>query len=65
MSGVLDVTALLEERKARILSAVSLEKPDRIPVVLEYAGFAAQVTNTSMAEFVSVPAKATQTMIEA
>jgi hypothetical protein len=56
---------LLKERKIRILKAVALEKPDRVPVVLEYAGFAAHVTNTPMAEYVSTPARATQTMIEA
>jgi len=59
------VDSLLKERKARILKAVSLEKPDRVPVVLEYAGFAAFVTNTPMAEYISTPAKATQTMIKA
>jgi len=57
--------SLLKERKTRILKAVALEKPDRVPVVLEYAGFAAFVTRTSMAEFVSTPGKATQTMIAA
>jgi uroporphyrinogen-III decarboxylase len=52
-------------RKKRILDAVQLKKPDRIPVVLEYAAFAAHVTNTSISEFVSTPAKATDTMIRA
>ena len=65
MSRILDVPSILQERKTRIMRAVSLERPDRIPVVLEYAGFAATVTNTTMAEFVSTPSKATQTMIEA
>lgn len=55
----------LKTRMDRILTAVSLERPDRVPVVLEYAGFAAAVTDTPMAEFISSPAKATATMIEA
>jgi uroporphyrinogen-III decarboxylase len=50
---------------ARILKAVALEKPDRTPVVLEYAGFAAYVTQTPMAEFLADPEKNLQTMIEA
>ena len=62
---LMNTDALLNQRLARILQAVSLERPDRVPVVLEYAGFAALVTGTPMAEFVSTPAKATQTMIEA
>ena len=61
----MDVASIFEERKNRILRTVSFERPDRIPVVLEYAGFAALVTETPMAEFVSTPARATQTMIEA
>ena len=61
----MDIASLLEERKRRILKAVSLEISDRVPVVLEYAGFAALVTDTPMADFVSTPALATQTMIEA
>ena len=44
---------------------MTFNNPDRVPVVLEYAGFAAHVTGTPMAEFVSSPAKATQTMIQA
>ena len=58
-------TSLLQERRNRILKAVSLERPDRVPVVLEYAGFAALVTDTPMAEFISTPGMATQTMIKA
>ena len=61
----MDNASLLKERKTRIFKAVSLEKPDRVPVVLEYAGFAAFVTDTPMAEFVSTPEAATRTMIEA
>ncbi|MEW5721515.1 MAG: uroporphyrinogen decarboxylase family protein [Thermodesulfobacteriota bacterium] len=55
----------LQERRKRVLEAVGMKKPDRVPVVLEYAGFAAQVTNTPMAEYVSTPPRATATMIEA
>ncbi len=61
----MEENSLLQERKNRILQAIALEAPDRVPVVLEYAGFAAFVTNTSMAEYISSPAKATQTMINA
>jgi hypothetical protein len=56
---------LLQDRLTRIKRAVALEKPDRIPVVLEYAGFAAYVTNTPMAAFLSSPAKTLETMIRA
>lgn len=41
----------LETRWERIRRAVALETPDRVPVVLEYAGFAAHVTQTPMARF--------------
>ncbi|MBW2610933.1 MAG: uroporphyrinogen decarboxylase [Deltaproteobacteria bacterium] len=54
-----------QNRLTRILQAVALEKPDRIPVVLEYAGFAAHVTQTPMAEFLGNPEKNLQAMIEA
>ena len=56
---------LLKERKDRILKAVALEKPDRIPLVLEYSGFAAYATKTEIADFISSPSKATETMIQA
>ena len=56
---------LYQQRLTRILNAVALEKPDRTPVVLEYAGFAAYVTNTLMAEFLRSPAKNLETMIRA
>jgi len=35
---------LLAERLKRISTAVALEQSDRVPVVLEYSGFAAYVT---------------------
>lgn len=60
-----DARNLLNERRKRILKAVALESPDRIPVVLEYSGFAATVTGTPMNRFVSSPEMATRTMIEA
>lgn len=55
----------IQARLERIRQAVALERPDKIPVVLEYSGFAAYVTHTSMAEFVSSPAKSLETMIRA
>jgi uroporphyrinogen-III decarboxylase len=55
----------IEAKKERILKAVALEKPDRVPVVVEYAAFAAQVTNTPLPEYYSSAAAAMQTMIEA
>ena len=42
-----------------------MEKPDRVPVVLEYSGFAAYVTGTPMAEFLRCPATNLETMIRA
>ena len=56
---------LLEERQARIMKAVALEKPDRTPVVLEYAGFAAAVTGTPLSEFLGSLARSVEVMIEA
>jgi len=61
----MDAAARLEERRRRVLQAVTLERPDRVPVVLEYSAFAALATGTPLAEFVSSPARATQTMIRA
>ncbi|MGD8754044.1 MAG: uroporphyrinogen decarboxylase family protein [Desulfobacterales bacterium] len=56
---------LYNERLDRILKAVALEEPDRTPVVLEYAGFAAYVTQTSMAAFLKFPQTNIDTMIKA
>ena len=56
---------LYQQRLTRILKAVALEKPDRTPVVLEYSGFAAYVTHTSMAEFLRSPKTNINTMIQA
>ena len=47
----MNVTELLTQRESRILAAVALEKPDRVPVVLEYAGYAATVTGMPLPEF--------------
>ncbi len=56
---------LYNRRLTRILETVALNKPDRTPVVLEYAGFAAHVTRTSMAEFLRSPRTNLDTMIQA
>ncbi len=56
---------LLAERLARINRAVALESPDRVPVVLEYAGFAPRVTNTPYSEFLLDPNRSVEVMIEA
>lgn len=61
----MDTERLVAERLNRILSAVGLEKTDRVPVVLEYSGFAAYVTGTSMSAFLASPAKNLETMIQA
>ena len=58
-------STLYHQRLNRILKAVDLKKPDRTPVVLEYSGFAAYVTRTQMAEFLSSPTKTLATMIQA
>lgn len=55
---------LAQQRMNRILQAVALEKPDRVPVVLEYSAFAAYVTDTPMADFLKLPEKATDTMMK-
>jgi hypothetical protein len=61
----LEKNDLYRQRMTRILNAVALEEPDRIPVVLEYSGFAAYVTGTKMADFLGSPLKNLATMIEA
>ncbi len=58
-------STLYSQRLNRILKAVELKKPDRTPVVLEYAGFAAYVTKTPMAEFLRCPKTNLATMIKA
>jgi hypothetical protein len=61
------VTAALlhQERLARIMRAVALEEPDRTPVVLEYAGFAARATSTPLPEFLASLGRSVEVMIEA
>ncbi len=54
-----------EQRLNRIMKAVALEESGRVPVVLEYSGFAAYVTGTLMAEFLGSPDKNLETMIQA
>jgi hypothetical protein len=56
---------LLKKRLSRIQRAVALEAPDRTPVILEYAGFAAHVTDTPMAEFLSSPSRNLEIMMRA
>ncbi|MBT8371934.1 MAG: uroporphyrinogen decarboxylase [Deltaproteobacteria bacterium] len=59
------VDNLYNARLERILKAVALERPDRVPVVLEYSGFAAYVTATRMADFLRSPTLNLETMIQA
>jgi uroporphyrinogen-III decarboxylase len=61
----MDESKLIKDRCNRIQRAVNLEKQDRIPVVLEYSGFASTVTNIPMCEFISSPSQATKVMIQA
>ena len=56
---------LYNTRLERILKAVALETPDRVPVVLEYSGFAAYVTGTRMADFLRSPVTNLEAMIQA
>jgi len=56
---------LYQERWDRIQKSVSLKKPDRIPVILQYSGFAAHVTQTTMSEFLFSSEKHLETMIKA
>ncbi len=62
---MLKKSELYRGRLTRILKAIALEEPDRTPVVLEYSGFAAHVTNTLMADFLSSPTQNIETMIKA
>lgn len=56
---------IYQQRLDRILKAVALERSDRTPVVLEYAGFAAHVTETPIAEYLRDPARNLELMIKA
>ncbi|MCL6477288.1 MAG: uroporphyrinogen decarboxylase [Peptococcaceae bacterium] len=57
-------SALYQERKTRITKAIALEKPDRTPVVLGVAAFAATASNMSLADFVSDLDNATKAMLQ-
>ena len=52
-------------RLRRIKQAVALEKPDRVPVVLEYSCFAPFITQTSVYQFLKSPETTLETMIKA
>jgi hypothetical protein len=56
---------LLTERLERIKKAVALEAPDRVPVVLGYAGFAARVTRTPYPEFLLDSRRSLEVMMDA
>jgi hypothetical protein len=54
-----------QDRLKRIKKAVALGKPDRFPVVLEYSGFPAYVTETPMEDFLRSPARILKTISQA
>jgi len=56
---------LANDRLTRIKKSVALQKPDRVPVVLEYSSFAARVTNTPLPEFLLNIKKSVEVMIQA
>lgn len=55
----------LQERWTRIEKAINLEKPDRTPVVLLYALFAAKITNQPFPEFCKSIKKSAEAMLKA
>ena len=55
----------LKERVTRIKKAVGLQRPDRVPVVLEYSTFASRVTNTPLPEFLLSLRRSVEVMIQA
>ncbi len=59
------ITDKYQKRLQRIMDAVNLKTPTRVPVILEYAGFAARAAGVQMAEFVSSYERCTETMISA
>jgi len=61
----MSLETLRQERLDRILTAVALGKPDRVPVVLEYGGFAGQVTGASLPRFFTDRAYSLEKFIEA
>ncbi|MBW2368342.1 MAG: uroporphyrinogen decarboxylase [Deltaproteobacteria bacterium] len=56
---------LFSERLDRIKTAVSLQAPDRVPVVLEYGSFAAHITGTPLPEYLLNLKNSVNIMIEA
>jgi hypothetical protein len=63
--SIADAQTRLGERWHRIRTAIGLERPDRTPVVLEYAGFAAHATRTAVADFLRSAASSLDTMMRA
>jgi hypothetical protein len=63
--NAMNTNELYQQRLTRILDTVALKETDRTPVVLEYSGFAAHVTRTPMADFLSDADNNIDTMIEA
>ncbi|MBP1628868.1 MAG: uroD [Holophagaceae bacterium] len=57
--------ALYQQRLQRILTAIALGKPDRVPVVPAIIGFAAQQAGVTMAEFLSTPERTHEFMFQA
>jgi hypothetical protein len=55
----------LSERLGRILDAAALNTPDRVPVVLEYGGFAANVTGAPLPKFYTDPLYSLEKCIDA
>ncbi|MFH2131514.1 MAG: uroporphyrinogen decarboxylase family protein [bacterium] len=60
-----NLRVLLNQRLNRIKQAVALETPDRVPVVLEFSGFAPLITQTSVHEFLATSEKSLETMQKA
>lgn len=61
----MNAASLYEERRQRVLKTIALEKTDRTPVVLEYAGFGAGAIGARLGDFVKDPAAATDMMVQA
>jgi hypothetical protein len=53
------------ERYQRVMDTIQLKSTDRVPVVLEYAGFAARTAGVPMNEFISSYEFSTEVMIRA
>ncbi len=48
-------------RLRKVMGVIHLNTPDRVPLVLEYAGFAARAARTRMADFFSSRIRCVQT----